>query len=534
MSLSTLTSAACLLLSSSFSASISSAATATFGTGTDITGTVTVSSGQVSVDLDLSNFNISTLPTGSACIANGLKYHIHSKWTYNDTMDRLGSSECGALYTGNHYDPWTGCSSSTGNDYCLDSSTSINGCVPGSVSWESGNLGYSCDSSNYTMDPYVCEVGDWSGKYGILNVSSNGNNNAMLLSSVGSSAWEVESSDLDGLSVVFHCNDASSTRAFCAPFEDTSDNSDSTTGRDTQTSSSSMKATFDELEDSYVLLNNDNTYDIQIDISNLDIPSNCGNIVYRVYTALPTHTHVVIRNTTSNSGRRLLQNGTTQAPATTANNNNNNNNTQAPQTTAAQVATTVAPIIETTSMPTGVPTEVPLNCSSLVDSFYDPTVTCASDSEYLGTYCYGLNGNLKKCDNVTYNYNCNNTNNMYSCAPGDLSGKYGKILSNEYNNGNESTTTYIFDGSDELMISLQLLESKYIVLQCENDVNTILTCAEFEEYSSGHSSHSSKDSGSLWWVWVIVVVGVLLLIGGGVFAYKQCNSGDSYQKIQSD
>ena len=80
---------------------------AQFGSNsTGVSGYVEVDNGQVRVELDLSE--MPDLPTNfSYCIKGGLAYHIHAKWDYNDTMDRIGT-ECGNPFTSGHYDPWQG------------------------------------------------------------------------------------------------------------------------------------------------------------------------------------------------------------------------------------------------------------------------------------------------------------------------------------------------------------------------------------------------------------------------------------------
>merc|ERR1712130_975065 len=85
-----------------------------------IGGSVTVNDGQIIVDLDLSDEPM--LPGGFAtCLADGLKYHIHAKWTHTDNNDRSDTSSsttCGSTYTGGHYDPWNACGGASGSAYC--------------------------------------------------------------------------------------------------------------------------------------------------------------------------------------------------------------------------------------------------------------------------------------------------------------------------------------------------------------------------------------------------------------------------------
>ncbi len=71
-----------------------------------------ISNGQAlySYDLNLNNFSLaSTCPLSSG----GLKYHIHSYWTNTSVTSSAGSVFCGSTYTGGHYDPNFGCSSSS-------------------------------------------------------------------------------------------------------------------------------------------------------------------------------------------------------------------------------------------------------------------------------------------------------------------------------------------------------------------------------------------------------------------------------------
>ena len=70
---------------------------------------MTIDNGVVTVDLNMSAEP--GLPTSySSCVDGGMKYHIHMLWTYPNDTDRLGSSACGADYTGGHWDPWHGMS----------------------------------------------------------------------------------------------------------------------------------------------------------------------------------------------------------------------------------------------------------------------------------------------------------------------------------------------------------------------------------------------------------------------------------------
>ena len=80
---------------------------ATFGGSNGIIGSVTIDNGYVIVDLNMSAEP--DLPINfSYCTSGGMKYHIHMKWNHTNDTDRIGSTQCGADYTGGHWDPWHG------------------------------------------------------------------------------------------------------------------------------------------------------------------------------------------------------------------------------------------------------------------------------------------------------------------------------------------------------------------------------------------------------------------------------------------
>ena len=72
-------------------------------------------------------------------------------------------------------------------------------------------------SATFGSDVFSAEVGDWNGKYGLITVNDSG-----LMYRMDSSYFEVTPDDMDvlNMSVVFHCN--SGSRAFCAPFVESS------------------------------------------------------------------------------------------------------------------------------------------------------------------------------------------------------------------------------------------------------------------------------------------------------------------------
>ena len=182
-------------------------AIATFYGMNNITGYVVAGDGYVEVAINISGLaadNYSVIG-GPSCFEDGFSYHIHEKWDHNTSYDKL-TGDCGATYTGGHWDPWLACGPATGNTYC----TVKGGCVNGSSAL--GYQGYDCDNATFLENPYACEVGDWSGKYGKASVDGD------IVTGIGYSAYEVNGGDLLNFSVVFHCSNDGS-RVFCAPFE---------------------------------------------------------------------------------------------------------------------------------------------------------------------------------------------------------------------------------------------------------------------------------------------------------------------------
>ena len=97
----------------------------------------------------------------------------------------------------------SGCGSASGNAYCSN---------------KGGCIDVSDYSASFSTDVFSAEVGDWNGKYGLITLDGN-----KTVYRMDSSFFEVTPDDMDilNMSVVFHCNGGS--RAFCAPFVESSD-----------------------------------------------------------------------------------------------------------------------------------------------------------------------------------------------------------------------------------------------------------------------------------------------------------------------
>ena len=205
---------ACLL----FAGNEAGWAIAEFEGDNGVEGYVLSGNGYVFVELDISGVSSNNYSAigGPSCFEDGFLFHIHELWEYNDSNDKLGSLACGSQFTGGHWDPWLACGAATGNQYCATKGGI--GCVNGSSVL--GNKGYDCDSHTFNRNPYVCEVGDWSGKYGNAYVNTSHD----IVTASGYSPFEVDGGDLLNFSVVFHCSSDESS-AFCAPFENLTLNS---------------------------------------------------------------------------------------------------------------------------------------------------------------------------------------------------------------------------------------------------------------------------------------------------------------------
>jgi len=317
-----------------------------------------VDNGHVIVDLDLSA-QPSSLPDGySTCTSGGMKYHIHKKWWHSSDTGLIGSTNCSSAYTGGHWDPWHGCGSASGNADCDTTVTSDDNtsstCLPTSA--------YFADFDN---DVFSAEVGDWNGKYGLIEVDSDD-----MMYRSDSSFFEVTPDDMfwGDYSVVFHCNGGD--RAFCAPFVKSWNKT--TMSIPAQNATATAVAYFDTVgNDSYAMFTPSGAVYISMasiiwHIFNWNFGANHGNT-----TGCPNFSYGIFN-----------MNSTWDLDVASA---------------------------------TG------FDCYDYVGDFWDPTHQCMNFSD--SPYCYddGL------CDDSGYSYDCTYDTDRYSCAPGDLSGKFGTM-----------------------------------------------------------------------------------------------------------
>lgn len=162
-----------------------------------------------SFNLDLNSFKNST----PCDLQDGLKFHIHSYW--NTNINNSAANEmCGSSYTGGHYDPNFACSTSSQS---YSTQCTELGRIPPTYE-------YSCNTTNYGQGKYsMCEVGDISGKYGVVypkgskNLQYSVTNFEDYLPPYTYNYLRQDSTSLMWTSFVFHCAQ-NSNRLVCAKF----------------------------------------------------------------------------------------------------------------------------------------------------------------------------------------------------------------------------------------------------------------------------------------------------------------------------
>ena len=153
----------------------------------------------------------------------GMRFHLHALWTSsNVTASTL--DQCGAGFTGGHYDPNFACASASA--WAKTACTALNRTAAQGYT-------YPCSPSTFATRPGTCEIGDTSGKYGMSASLTLGSGGVRLLPSsttptfpylvndvlppYASDFFLGSGTDTNGWSsVVFHCGDAGAARIMCA------------------------------------------------------------------------------------------------------------------------------------------------------------------------------------------------------------------------------------------------------------------------------------------------------------------------------
>ena len=122
-------------------------------------------------------------------------------------------------------------------------------------------------------------------------------------------------------------------------------------------------------------------------------------------------------------------------------------------------------------------------CDDNVGAFYDPTHQCPpwSGSEYC------TDGML--CEDVDYMYDCDFENDRYSCAPGDLSGKFGSIT-------NAGTENFLISQTDPGTLSPLIadLNGKVMAIYCAKADQAdlaVFACTHINTYTTTEPESSS-------------------------------------------
>eukprot|EP01035_Chromulina_nebulosa_P020958 gene20958-27162_t len=384
-----------------------------------------------SYKLNLTNF---ALASSCSLSSSGLKYHIHSYWTNGSVTSSAGSTYCGSAYTGGHYDPNFACSSS--------SQEISSGCVNLGRTSSQGYT-YSCNTTLYKEGDYSnCEVGDLSGKIGIMYPQANS-----LLFSANTTAIDYlpayianyKTSIKNAImwsSIVFHCG-ANNNRLLCASFSNT----------DTAACSSAF--------------------------SSFSLSPTVSPTTFQSPTISPTS--LVPTTTNSQYCATIRQNQTSDASgyfaiqikdgiALYSYNLNLNNFSLASS----------CPLTNGGSTYCG---------TSYTGGHYDPNFACSSSSQEISSGCKYLN----RTSSSGYTYTCNTTvygkGDYSECEVGDLSGKFGTIY---------PSSGYTFSSSAPLSDLYPPYISNYdknlknsymwssVVFHCAS-TGTRLLCAELSE-----------------------------------------------------
>jgi hypothetical protein len=136
----------------------------------------------------------------------GLGWHIHEKWGHVAGFESgFGGEQCSAKWTGGHYDPTYACGPFS--EYMgTKCNNGTHGCVgPSSASMDENIATYTCNptSAGYIEQPFQCEVGDLSGKFGTHSMGAVATHDDPYMPGADR---------LANRSIVFHC---AAGRIFC-------------------------------------------------------------------------------------------------------------------------------------------------------------------------------------------------------------------------------------------------------------------------------------------------------------------------------
>lgn len=100
---------------------------------------------------------------------DAVAFHLHTKWTHADKAYATGGELCGGGATGGHYDPFLACGPASAAALPNPDTSSLCYAIYGNYRDQ-----YSCSGAYEAGEYAKCEVGDLTGKYGTVEVESNG------------------------------------------------------------------------------------------------------------------------------------------------------------------------------------------------------------------------------------------------------------------------------------------------------------------------------------------------------------------------
>lgn len=405
---------------------------------------VIVDNGVVSYNIQF-NLNIKSkevlntlLPDGyNNCTEGGMFYHLDVGECATDSVS-FGSNCNGCL---GHYDPFGICGDDSNNTLCNPS-----GCLP-----TASNEGRICTPDTFAADPYRnCEVGDWSGKYGLALV--NNTNSTGLMKGGGQSFYEVVPGDIlsNKMSVVFHCNNGQ--RAFCKSFDESGDVINSQVPP--QANGPSL-----------IIADFSNTLGKIGTTSSALILTNEGQALYQLFGAAGKDGFDFAEDLS------CYEEGLFDVTIWTT--------------------TTKSKFVDNKSL-------FGPKCGDALRSQWDINAQCESifSTKYSDGLCSkDLNGDIAVCGNSNIgNYECDWKNNnfqpifpRYTCAPGDLSGKFGQYnIKSGLLQTFEDTTSLIPNLNDLIPTSSGLATAVAIHCPIKDTVSPkddveFLVCAEWSE-----------------------------------------------------